>query len=60
MGQREGTVRRDDTAVFQHQLKSWKTCFFFFKEMNDPMSSNKMKGSTNTSKSYFVFRVHLV
>lgn len=30
---------------------------FFFKEMNDPMSSNKMKGSTNTSKSclFFVF-----
>lgn len=31
MGQREGTVRRDDAAVFQHQLKSWKTRFFLKK-----------------------------
>lgn len=53
MGQREGTVRRDDAAP----LKKLENMFVFFKEMNDPMSSNKMKGSTNTSKSclFFVF-----
>lgn len=57
MGQREGTVRRDDAAVFQHQLKSWKTCFFFLKKWTTQWALTKWRAAPipQNPTLFFVF-----